>query len=159
MESTDTKHHVDRLGPVTLIGINDTSMPQNDLGPSVAVSLPATRSGEVLGIALIMQEDGSGAIIAEAGELYIFNADPSISAGDATIPAAQYPNIIGKVAVAATDWNSDVNGACAYLTTPVAFPDLATIYLAYRHTGATTINSAAGDDEKLRAHLTVRYDR
>lgn len=158
--SVDAKHHIHRTDAITLIGINDTSMPQNDLGASVEVAFDAERSGEILGVLLVMQEDGSGAIIAEDGELYIFDQDPSISAGGAVIPTAQAVNVLGKVNVAEADWDSDANGAIAYITdTPVAFDNLSSLYLAYRHTGATTINSAAGDDEKLRCVLAIRYDR
>lgn len=145
-------------GVTELVGV-DEQVDQNDYGASVGVALPGTHSGEILSLLFHATEDGSGAVLQATGQLLIFDADPSISAGATSISTAVRATLIGAVAVGAGDWvTADANGATAYLRLAVPFPfhSVSTLYFAWFHTHASSFNDAAGDDEQLEFNFWYR---
>jgi hypothetical protein len=150
------------LGLTELIGINE-QVDQNDYSGSVAVSIASPEgapvSGEILSVCFYSTEDGSGAVQQPEGWLYILDADPAVSSGDTAITAAERVTVLGRVKLEAADWDVDANGGTAYICdTPIAFHDLTTLYLVFKLTSATSINSAAGDDEQLEINGWYRRD-
>jgi len=150
------------LGLTELVGINE-EVNTNDFGGSVSVSVADGNgnpvSGEILSFAFYATEDGSGAVQDSAGQLFILDADPAISAGDTAITAAEWVTVLGRVKVAATDWTTDANGGIAYIyDNPIPFHALKTLYFAWFHTDATDLNDAAGDDEQLEFNAWYRRD-
>mgnify|MGYP001080208530 CR=1 FL=1 len=157
---------IHKLGPVTLIG-PDHQVDQNDYSPSVALDLVAacdTRSaapisGEILHVTLISTEAGDGSVLVPAGVLYLFSADPAITAGDTAITAAERATVIAQIEVETTDWKADANGASATVyTKPVAFHPLPALYAAWFHEDATAYNDAAGNNEQLQLVAWLRRD-
>ena len=151
-------HGMKEAGLTELIGV-DEQVDQNDYGGSVAVSLPSLTSGEILSFVFYSTEDGTGAVQEPAGVLLILDADPAVAAGDTSITAAERVTVLGHVAVAATDWKSDANGASAFIyNQPVPFHEVSTLYLCWFHEDATSFNDAAGDDEQLECNFWYRRD-
>ena len=148
-------------GITELVG-KDEEVNTSDYGASVAVTLAdSTTSGEILSFMFVALETGSGAVQDSAGKLFIFDADPGISAGDTALVAAgvEHKTLVGKIDVAAADWTTDASGGAAFIyNQPVAFHSLATLYLAWFHTDATDLNDGAGDDEELWVNLWYRRD-
>jgi hypothetical protein len=152
---------IHELGITELVGINE-QVDTNDYSGSVAVTLPhASCSGEILSFLFVASETSGGAILPSAGQLLIFDADPAVASGDTALAAAgaEHKTLIGIVNVAATDWITDANGGAAFVyDQPVPFHELTTVYFAWMHKSATSINSAAGDDELLHVNAWVRLD-
>lgn len=154
---------VQELGLSEIIGINDTAVDQNDYSKSVSVDISSGGgqpvSGCIEAFAFYQTEDAGGAILSPAGTLYVLGADPEVASGDTALAAAEWPTVLGAVDVAATDWKTDATGSVAHITdTPVWFHPLATLYFVFKLTSATSINSAAGDDEQLEFNAwLVRY--
>jgi hypothetical protein len=148
-------------GLTELVGV-DEEVSTDDYGGSVEVDVsPGNQpaSGEILAFAFYATEDGSGAVQDSDGKLFIFDADPAISAGDTAITAAEWVTLIGIVDVAAADWITDANGGCAYIyDQPVPFHAVASLYFAWFHEDAADINDAAGDDEQLEFNFWYRRD-
>lgn len=141
---------IQELGLTELVGINE-EVNTSDYGGSVGVALgEGAESGELLSFAFYATEDGSGAVQDSAGELLILDADPAVSVGDTALAAAEWPTVLGRVKVAATDWTTDGGGGVAYIyNQPIPFHSLVTLYFVWFHTDATDLNDAAGDDEQL----------
>lgn len=145
-------------GLTELVGA-DEQVDQDDYGGSVGVALGGTYSGEILSFAFYATEDGTGAVQDSAGRLIILDADPSVSAGDTALAAAEWVTILGIVQVEADDWITDANGGAAYIhDTPVPFHALSTLYFVWFHEDATSLNDGAGDDEVLRVNFWYRRD-
>jgi hypothetical protein len=157
MTLTQPFEAIQEAGLTELIGINE-QVDQNDYCGSVAVSLQARCSGEILDVTFYTTEDGTGAVRTPAGTLFVFDANPSISSGDTAMSAAARVTIIGQVTIASTDWVSDANGASAHKQVAIAFHNLSTLYLAFLLTSANAFNDAAGDDEQMEANLWYRRD-
>jgi hypothetical protein len=137
----------------------DEQVDQNDYSGSVAVSLGLHVSGEILQVTLYATETGTGAVLTPAGTLFLFDADPSISSGDTAMTLAARQTVIAQIPVTTGDWKSDTNGAsAAILDSPVAFHQVNSLYFAWLHEDATSINSAAGDDESLDFNFWYRRD-
>jgi hypothetical protein len=152
-------HPILELGLNELIGIND-QVDQNDYGGSVAITLGTQPvSGEILAFAFYSTETGSGAVLQPTGKLILFDADPTVVAGDTLLTATDHITVLAVIDVAAGDWVADAGGAVAYIVdTPVAFHAMATLYAVWKHTFATSYNDAAGDDEQLRFNAWYRRD-
>ena len=145
-------------GLTELVG-TDEQVDQNDYGGSVGVSLGGSMTGEILSFMFYSTEDGTGAVQTPAGTLMILDADPAISAGDTSMTAAERVTVLGQVKVLASDWKSDANGGSAYVyDQPVPFHALATLYLAWFHEDATSLNDGAGDDEQLEVNFWYRRE-
>lgn len=145
-------------GLTELVGINE-QVDQNDYSGSVEVALGGTYSGEILSVGFYATEDGTGAVQDPAGILYVFDADPSISSGDTAMSAAERVTLLGKIAIAAGDWDTDANGGFAYITTqPIPFHALASLFFVWKHLDATSLNDAAGDDEQLEFNFWYRRE-
>ena len=145
-------------GLTELVGINE-QVDQNDYSGSVGVSLGGTYSGEILAVALLATEDGTGAVQDSAGILYVFDADPSIASGDTAMSAAARVTLIGKIGIGAADWDVDANGGLAYVCNqPIPFHAVANLYFAWKHLDATALNDAAGDDEQLEFNFWYRRE-
>lgn len=147
-------------GIVELIGINE-KVDQNDFSEDVILALGASMSGEIIGVTLYMNEAGAtGAVIAETGAIYFFDADPGIASGDTAFPSeAAAQKAIGAVSIAATDWHPAV-GSDLVCTKAVAIPFHAVenLFAVYFHTGATSYNDGADDDELLNVNIWIRRD-
>lgn len=144
---------------VTVIA-DDDQVDQNEWSDAVAVALGATVSGWITAIQIIQTETGSGAILSDlAFEVFLFASDPSLSAGASTLTAAQDAVRIpgGRVVIENDDIEVYADHAIAdiVLEKPIAFASLSTIYAAIKSTGATSINSDAGDNEVVTVRLTV----
>lgn len=146
------------IGVTELVG-KDAKVDQNDYGASVGVTFEEEITGELLSFAFFATEDGDGAVQDSAGWLYIFDANPAITAGDTAITNAEWLTLIGKVEVEAGDWTTDANGGCAYVSDqPVPFHGVGALYFAWFHTDATGLNDAGGDDEQLEFNAWYRRD-
>ncbi len=154
--------HILEGGLSELIGV-DQQVSQDQYSDSVEFDLLGAsedqRSGEILAVSLYATEDDSGAIITEDGTLLFLDADPSISAGAASLGAAVWLTVIGSVTVAAADWVEDASGGLFHAAVAIPFHALSTLYAVYLHRGATQWNSAAGDDEQLELNFWYRRDR
>ena len=158
---TNPRYAIQELGLTTLVGADD-QVDQNDYGASIAITLGdgiRPVSGELLSFMFFTLEEGTGAIQSPAGSLLIFDADPTVSAGDTALAGADHIKILGRVDVAAADWITDANGgnACK-LDQPIPFHSLQTLYVAWFHSDATSLNDLAGDDEYLRFNAWYRRD-
>ena len=139
-------------GVFELVGA-DEQVDQNDYGAHVTQDMHG--SGEILAAAFLST---GGDILEPAGKLLIFNASVSIAAGDTSITAVERAECIGIISVAASDWQSDANGATAYIyDQPVPY-DTNDLWFVWFHEDATSINSDAQDDEQLVVNLLYRLD-
>jgi hypothetical protein len=158
---TNPRYEIAETGNKTLIGADD-QVDQNDFGASVAVTLgDGVRpvSGELLSFMFYSGETGTGAVQTPAGTLLLLDADPAVAAGDTALTLAERSTIVGHVPVEAADWIADANGASAcILEKPIPFHNLQTLYAVWFHTGATSYNDAAGDDETLAFNAWYRRD-
>lgn len=145
-------------GMTELIGVNE-QVDQNDYAGSVFV--PISGSGELLSYLLVSGESGSGAVQTPEGKLLIFSADPTISAGDTSITAAEAATLIGVVDVASGDYVDVTNAKAAYITdTKVPFHKGSGggLWFSFKLTSATSLNDAAGDDEFLNFSVWYRKE-
>ena len=152
-----TIHRDDQVietGLTELVG-KDEQIAQNEYGASVAVDINRTQSGGLITSVLLVQtEEDSGAILSVAGELLIFDEDPAVSAGDTALTAAEWKTCVGKVTVAGGDWITDGNGGIAYFAnTDIGFHQADKLWLVFKLTSATSINSGATDDEVLECNI------
>jgi len=148
-------------GMQTLIGADD-QVTQYDYGPTVDVTVGSDQpaSGLIRQLTFVSGEAGGGAVLSEAGVLYVLDADPNTSVGDANLTLAELETVIAKFEVAAADWkeeNSGAAGCVAHYKGEWPFHACSTLYLVYYHEGATTYNSAAGDEETLK--VNIWYER
>lgn len=145
-------------GITELIGV-DEAVATDEYSGSVEVALGQTSGGFIDSILLVMRETGSGAIITETGVLYVFDSDPSISAGDAAMATAgaDHKLAIARLDVAATDWEEDANGATVYKKDlKIPFHAISSLFFVYRQTGATEFNDAGADNEILEFNCWYR---
>lgn len=145
-------------GLTELVGV-DEEVNTDDYGASVEVSFGGPLSGEILNLTFYSTEDGSGSVQTPTGTLLILDADPSVSAGDTALAAAEWPTVIGFVEVSSADWISDANGAAARIDNqPLSFHEVASLFFVWLHEDATDLNDAAGDDEQLEFNFWYRRD-
>lgn len=150
-------------GLTELIDKDDAAIAAGTYSDSVGVALAGTYSGEVLQVCLYVSElaGGSVADATNSGNIFIFDADPSITAADTDMAAAaaDHKLAIGYLPVLASDWKEDSNGGMVCVSTPVAFHAVGTLYFVWESAaGATSINSAAGDDEEMHLNFWYRRD-
>ena len=161
--------HILPMYPIEHLGITnlvtkDEQIDQGDHSAAVSVDLAGSQpiSGELLSFMFHAAETGTGALLPSAGELLVFTADPGHASGDVGtgITAAEWQTCIGRVKVLATDWTEESLACFAYiLDQPIPFYGVTALYFVWRHTDATAINSAAGDDETLDFDATyLRYN-
>ena len=147
------------LGLTELIGINE-QVDQNDYSGSVDVDVspgPQPASGVIHQWMFYQTEDSGGAILSPAGTLYILDADPAVASGATAMTAAEWVTVLGTVDVLASDWSADAAGSIATIKDqPVWFHALSTLYFTFKLTSATSINSAAGDDEQLEFNALMQ---
>jgi hypothetical protein len=149
------QHPIQHIGVTELVG-KDERVDQNEFGAEVTVTLTLTTgrvlSGELLSFMLYATEEGSGSVQDSEGELLIFTSAPGLTAGDdgSGITAAEWQACIGRIKISASDWTVEDAGAIAYICDkPVPFHDVQSLSFVWRHTDATSLNDAAGDDEVL----------
>jgi hypothetical protein len=146
-------------GGLTEVIDKDDQVDQNDYSADCNVSLGGTYSGEILGIALFTSETGAGAILKPNGRLYIFDADPGLSAGDTAFSSIANANkAIGVVDIATTDWEGDAVIAVASKSVAIPFHAVNKLYFAWFHKLAASFNDAGGDDEELHLNFWYRRD-
>lgn len=149
-------HHSDTL---ELVG-TDEVIAQNDWTEAVALTLAMEDvSGQILGINLTTRREATGgAILAPSGTLMVFDADPGLSTGDATLATGVHRTVLGTVAIATGDWFTDVGGGVVYKPVLIPFYTLKTLYFAFFWTLATSINSATGDEEVMELDAQYRIE-
>lgn len=141
-----------------LIGI-DEQVDQNEYGGSVEIPLGGVFSGEILSFCLYSTEGGAGAIQVPAGTLFILDADPAISAGDAAMTGAERTTVLAQVSVAASDWKADANGASVFICdSPVPFHAASSLFFVWFHEDAASFNDGGTDDEQLEFNFWYRRD-
>jgi len=145
-----------------LIGINE-DISQNDFGAEVGVSVkdavgePDKVSGEILSIILYSSETGTGAVQTPYGWLFIYDATPTVAAGDTAMTAAESLNVIGMVQINESDWETDATSGVAVKIVAIPFPAVETLYFAFKNEDVA-INDGAGDDELVSMRFTYRRD-
>lgn len=139
---------------LTLVGADD-DVSNSEYGASVQLPLVSVeRGGEIISVNLYST---GGDVQEVGGVLFLFSADPESSAGDAAISAAERVTILGSVEVAATDWNSDANGASWFSATAVPVPAAKNnLYAVFQMDASSQMNSDAGDDEVLQMRVLIR---
>ena len=144
-----------------LVG-KDEQIDTGDHSAEVELDLNASQSevsGELLSFMFTAAETSSGAVLASAGWLLIFDTDPSITSGDTAITAAEGNTLVGQVNVLAADWITDATSGHAYICEkPIPFHAVSTLYLSWHHDSTVSINSAAGDDETLSVRVWYRQE-
>lgn len=161
---TTSANDVVEGGITELVGINET-LSASKYSASVGVTIDTSDagiSGEIVSVLLVATELGSGAIFSTAGRLYVFDADPATTADAAALAAsgADHKKLIGTVKIASTDWGSDANGGAAFASVAIPFHQVNTLYFVFQpDSGATQINSAAGDDEELYLNFWYRREK
>ena len=144
-----------------LVG-KDEKIDEHDFGAEVELSLNASQSevsGELLSFMFTAAETSGGAILPSSGWLLIFDTDPSITAGDTAITAAEGNTLVGQVQVLSTDWITDATSGHAYICEkPIPFHANDILYLVWYHDSTTAINSATGDDETLSVRVWYRQE-
>lgn len=152
--------HLKEFGVTELIG-KDEQVAQNQFGAHVEISIGASGknvSGEILNVVII---SSGGDKIGEAGRLYFFDADPTITAGAGDMTLAEAKLLIGQIEIAASDWKN-AGGTPTVKTVfkevAIGFHAVPSIFAAYFHAGATQINSAGGDDEVFDFNVWYRTD-
>lgn len=151
---------IKELGVTELIGV-DEKVDQNDYSGSVSVDLPGKNpvSGEILSILMISTEDGTGAVQAIDGELFILDADPAVVSGDTALAAAEWPTVLGSVAITNTDFVGDTAGKVNYITNvQIPFHSLTALYFVLLLTSATAVNSDAADNEQIEFNAWYRQE-
>lgn len=150
---------IEESGVTEIVGINE-QIDQNDYSKSVEIPLTVSgarpQSGFVIGVVLVSTEDGSGAVMVPACELYFFDSDPTVAAGATSITAADWVKCIGKIDIAAADWNADATGAVVSKSAAevmLAFHEVNSLFVVMKNIDATAINSAAGDDEQIEFNV------
>lgn len=88
-----------------------------------------------------------GDILIPAGILYILDSSPTLVDSNTAISASDKPNIIGKIKLAASDWDVDSEGAIAYRNIKIPF-NVSTFYVTWKHLDSE-FNSATEDNEVL----------
>lgn len=155
-------------GGVTELVGPDESLENSKYSASVGVTLDAGDdgfSGEIVSVAIISYETGSGAVQKPQGKLYIFDADPALSANSASLAAAgaEHKTAIGFISISSSDWDSDANGAVAYAQVAVPFHKVKTLYFSFRLNSAETdINeptTGGGDDEHIDFNFWYRREK
>lgn len=148
---------VKEVGVAELVGVND-NVAQNEFTNTADLTVGGgagnPQSGLIQAVALYSTVDGTGAVIEPLGDLLFLDADPNVSAGDTALAAAEWPTVIGHVAIASGEWVVDAAGGIAYVADlQLPFHALSTIYAVMLMTSATEINSAGGDDEQLELNV------
>ena len=150
-----------------LIGA-DEKVDQNEWCASANVAITLEKQGITIHSFLLKQGfDGAatGVALAPTGTVVFFKGNPSLASGTAIggLSAAQLALIVGAHDVVAGDWNAwmaaaattDASLAIFHLTEKIDIPRMANdgFYVAFLYTGATSFNSAAGDEETLEIKL------
>lgn len=158
---TNPRYQIAEFGVTELIG-KDEQVDQNDYSGSVAITLGdgiRPVSGEILSFMFYSTEEGTGALLAPAGTLFLLDADPAVSSGDTALAAAEHKTVLGSVTIETADWVSDTGGeTCCVLDHPIPFHNLQTLYAVFKLTSATSFNDGAGDDEVLEFNAWYRRD-
>jgi hypothetical protein len=152
---------------VELAGVNE-QLVQNSWSGSVNVPIKAESMGiRLVGLIFHLHFDqtAGGAAMSPTGTLAFFKGDPSVVSGTlvGALTAAQLEQLIFYYDIAAADWDIwRAAGAdaleVAYLSmnsNRFAIPRMAddSLYAAFLYTDATTLNSAANDQEQIEVKV------
>ena len=149
----DPASNLTEMGITELIGINE-QITASQYGATVSITLAGP--GTIVKVCLIATEDdsgGGGAVFTPAGDLILFDADPTLGVDDATITNAERLTIVSVMTFATANWQSDANGAVNCQKTIEIFHGSTLFATWHSATGETQWNSAAGDDEQLEFNL------
>lgn len=119
------------------------------------VSFAPVGTGKIVKICVITSETGSGVILTPAVNIIFFDADPTITVGDASITAAEAATIVADLSFSAADYQTDAAQGhnCQEVEESFHSITFATIFL---QAGEVSVNSAAGDDEIVQLHIWYR---
>lgn len=142
--------------PVTLIG-DSVTIAQNQWSAAVEVPLGVAASGEITSVLLYQWETGTGAILSDLyGRLAIFDSDPSLAAAATALTAAQTAKLVGELAWLNAELVTDATSGRLFGVTSIPFKPVTSLWASFFSMGATSINSAAGDDELVAVRLGIR---
>ena len=134
----------------TLVGI-DVAIATGQYTASAAVAWGGTYSVIIRDALVAQYEDGTGAILTDMyGDLVFFDSDPALAAASTTLTAAQAAKVCDRIAFTNSELYSDTNvGILGPARIEKVLPAATGVWAAFFWRGATSINSAAGDDERL----------
>ena len=149
------------IGLTELVGV-DELLAQTNYSDEVAVTLGAgpNSNREVSGEFLqFMFTSSGGDELAVAGKLLIFDTTPTIALNDANLSAAEWATLIGWVQINSTDYVSDTGASTAFINDQlVSFHNVTSLAFAFLLESATSINSAAGDNELVSFNAWYRAE-
>lgn len=145
------------MSVVELVGIND-AVAASQYTNSADLGLPYNMSGEIVSVSLHSTEDGSGAVQQVNGDvIFISTTNPSVSAGDTALTAAEWLTVVGVAKVTSADWVADTGGGVAFVMTAIPFEEVtAPIYAVMKFDASSAMNDAGGDDEQLELRVRIR---
>ncbi len=152
---THENNAVQELGITELIGINE-QVDAAEYGASVTTTLAGT--GAITKVCLVATEDGSGTVLKPNGTLILFDADPAIVAGDASITAGERVTILAQLTFSDTDYQEDANGASNCQATEEIYHTSAVFASWFLASGEASFNDAGADDEQLELNVWYRRD-
>ena len=147
-----------RLSPVLALISKDELVANSKYSKSISFDISSETVGDPLtGLISFVQmfsyveAGGTGAVKKPVGTLYALKSDPAVAVNASALAAngADHLNIIGNIPIAATDWESDANGAVLNVLTDIPFRDLTNVFFVFQLDTGSAYNSSAGDDERL----------
>jgi len=154
---------IHQVGPTEIIGINDAEVAASEYSNTVDFTMDPRAngngvSGEILSIGMV----SIGSTVQQpAFDLYIFDEDPDVSAGDSALvaDAVEHLTLVAVVPFSSADWFSDASGGFCYRQIAVPFQVVTKLYVVMRPAaGSTAINNSGGDDESFKVTFWYRRD-
>ena len=145
------------LAATSIIG-QDDQVSADQFSNSAKLDLKGNRhSGEIVQVHMTMS--GTVATLNTQGDIIFLSADPAVSAGDASLTAAEWETVIGTVSVTTAEWVSIGNAGVMSKSLSIPFHPVDAIWVVFLvATGETQINSAAGDNEVVKVSLQIRKE-
>jgi len=154
---------IHQVGPTEIIGADDAEVAASEYSNTVDFTMDPRAngngvSGEILSIGMV----SIGSTVQQpAFDLYIFDEDPDVSAGDSALvaDAVEHLTLVAVVPFSSADWFSDASGGFCYRQIAVPFQVVTKLYVVMRPAaGSTAINSSGGDDESFKVTFWYRRD-
>jgi len=154
---------IHQVGPTEIIGINDAEVAASEYSNTVDFTMDPRAngngvSGEILSIGMV----SIGSTVQQpAFDLYIFDEDPDVSAGDSALvaDAVEHLTLVAVVPFSSADWFSDASGGFCYRQIAVPFQVVTKLYVVMRPAaGSTAINNSEGDNESFKVTFWYRRD-
>jgi len=154
---------IHQVGPTEIIGADDAEVAASEYSNTVDFTMDPRAngngvSGEILSIGMV----SIGSTVQQpAFDLYIFDEDPDVSAGDSALvaDAVEHLTLVAVVPFSSADWFSDASGGFCYRQIAVPFQVVTKLYVVMRPAaGSTAINNSGGDDESFKVTFWYRRD-